>query len=522
VKDSPGTWFDAHLSAGSLCIDSGDSSIVAVGDVDFDGGSRVVGSAVDIGADESDPNLPVLPPTIRIVRVSPPGDDLNDGSSWTRSMRSVRGALSAATWDGPSQIWVAAGTYIEQISLRPFIHLCGGFAGNETSLDQRDLQTNGTILDGNQADSVITALAVGNWSTVDGLTIRNGRSSRGAGVAIDSCSPTIANCVIQDNLAIAANPQFGRGGGIQCYNAFGLISNNVFRANSAGSGGGIYCEGDFKTKFSQGPFIFNNRLIGNTTTNAQSQVRGGAGIFVTGSSPVIANNLLTQNTAWTTGNGLSFGGGMLFDQFSQSLVANNTIVNNTATNGGGICLNGSSPTLVNNLVAFGTSGLRSVNSTSLLQNNCVFGNTVTNYDGIADPTGTNGNISVDPLLVSTTDLHLGTGSPCIDAGDDTVVGIGWRDVDGQVRNAGEHVDIGADEFGSPLPFHLTLIASSGTGPTVLRLGSEPGQNYVFEGAAEFSTWLPFSTNLATNTTIEVSDTAPGSAARFYRARTVPP
>jgi hypothetical protein len=69
---------------------------------------------------------------------------------------------------------------------------------------------------------------------------------------------------------------------------------------------------------------------------------------------------------------------------------------------------------------------------------------------------------------------------------------------------------------------LTLIASSGTGPTVLRLGSEPGQNYVFEGAAEFSTWLPFSTNLATNTTIEVSDTAPGSAARFYRARTVPP
>ena len=57
-----------------------------------------------------------------------------------------------------------------------------------------------------------------------------------------------------------------------------------------------------------------------------------------------------------------------------------------------------SPTIVNNtIVAFNSSGIAGA-ATAELRYNCVYGNTVYNYPGVTDPTGTNGNISVDPLF----------------------------------------------------------------------------------------------------------------------------
>jgi hypothetical protein len=100
-------------------------------------------------------------------------------------------------------------------------------------------------------------------------------------------------------------------------------------------------------------------------------------------------------------------------------------------------------------VAFGSSGVRGTNGTPQFLNNCVFGNADFNYYGIPDPTGKNGNLSVDPLLVATNDFHLGTSSPCIDAGDDFSAHPDWLDLDGEPRMMGAHVDIGADEATQP-------------------------------------------------------------------------
>jgi hypothetical protein len=68
----------------------------------------------------------------------------------------------------------------------------------------------------------------------------------------------------------------------------------------------------------------------------------------------------------------------------------------------------------------GTSGYSSV-----LEHNDVYGNSGGGYVGITDPTGSDGNIAIDPLFVaysassavSSWDLHPAAGSPLIDAGD---------------------------------------------------------------------------------------------------------
>jgi hypothetical protein len=45
-----------HLGTGSACIDRGDGSLTYTGEVDFDGESRVLGTRVDMGVDEYNPD----------------------------------------------------------------------------------------------------------------------------------------------------------------------------------------------------------------------------------------------------------------------------------------------------------------------------------------------------------------------------------------------------------------------------------------------------------------------------------
>jgi len=125
-------------------------------------------------------------------------------------------------------------------------------------------------------------------------------------------------------------------------------------------------------------------------------------------------------------------------------VANCTISGNDNY---GAYVNSGGSKLSNSLVTLNDKGVYSGHSQTLSHND-VYGNTTANYDGIADPTGTNGNISADPLFVDRAagNLHLLPGSPCIDVGDDSVVTAGQTDLDGNPRIQGAHVDMGAYEY----------------------------------------------------------------------------
>jgi len=350
------------------------------------------------------------------------GDDANSGRSWRTSKKSARAAMDAAR--AGEEIWVAAGKYVESITMKPGVALYGGFAGGESFREERRPEVNRAILDGNQKGSVVTILAGGGSDTrIDGFTIQHGNSSSvGGGIQIvcgDRASPIVANNVITDNRAAFA----GGGIGVACAGrglASPTITGNRITDNRADSRGGAIYVGD-------GVATMLNNMITNNRADA------GGGVYAV--NGLIANNAILENRSGADGGGGIYGVGAV-------QIINNTLVDNRALAGGGgaIELADSSALVVSNIIAFGSSGLRASHASPTLRNNCVFGNRDFDYSGVRPGSG---DINADPQLAEP--VRLRRTSPCIDAGDDGAVRAGWTDINGDPRILSVHVDIGADE-----------------------------------------------------------------------------
>ena len=213
------------------------------------------GTHVDIGADESDGMIWPAGPYV-IVRVSPNGNDANDGSSWTLAKGTVQAGIDLAGALG-GEVWVQAGIYQERIFLHPYAYVYGGFAGTEDSRDQRHWTTQATILDGQSAGAVVVVQAGEQVSAIDGFTIRNGTGN-------------------------ASPYHYLYGGGILCYGSSPTITNNMITGNgcSNGVGAGIGC-------VYSSPRIVNNTITGNE----------GGGIYGDTGSPTIINTIVAFNSS---------------------------------------------------------------------------------------------------------------------------------------------------------------------------------------------------------------------------------
>ncbi len=87
-------------------------------------------------------------------------------------------------------------------------------------------------------------------------------------------------------------------------------------------------------------------------------------------------------------------------------------------------------------------------STVTFTNSVVWGNTPADFSGMTDPTGSDGNLSADPLFLDLSpadpadwDLHLDTSSTLIDAGDSAL-----SDPDGSSSDIGLYGGPDADLF----------------------------------------------------------------------------
>ncbi|MEE9129111.1 MAG: right-handed parallel beta-helix repeat-containing protein [Phycisphaerales bacterium] len=213
---------------------------------------------------------------------------------------------------------------------------------------------------------------------IDGFTIRNG-NGRGGGLFIHhNCEATIRNCVIT-----------------QC---------------TSNTGGAILCEDG------SSPTLINCVITANTATN-------GGGLYIWfGSSPTLINCTITNNIADADGGGV-----YLFTFGTSPSFINCTITDNLGKrSGGGVFVLSGSPVILNSIVWRNTGEQITDNSETL----------TVRYSDVEGGWPGTGNIDADPLFLDPDngDYHLSSGSPCIDAADNTAVPQGIdTDLDGNPR-----------------------------------------------------------------------------------------
>ncbi len=336
-------------------------------------------------------------------------DPVHDGTTWATAYLTVQEGLTAAV--SGDEVWVAksspaAAAYYESITLKAGVALYGGFSGAESSLTERNRDLNVTILDGN-AGYIVSSSA--QQAVMDGFMIRNGL----IGFYQSDGSSTFANCTFSAN-------QYGH-----------YISKGTVNL--------IECEISGNAK--AGIEVYNGTV---TLANCDLFANAAKGINTTGGTVNIAGCRIFQNVYGvysaggvtnvvnSTFNSNSFG---VYATFGTLTATNCTISGNNQ----GVTQAGGTITLANSIVSACGKGLaRHSESLSLtLTSNNVFGNAL-NFEKVSDPTGTNGNISVDPMLSNPYhDVHLQPGSLCIDAGNNALVQSGWTDIDGQARVQGD-------------------------------------------------------------------------------------
>lgn len=240
--------YDTYLGGYTSFMPTNQCEVVNKGTVtsglttDITGGSRSRGGAPDLGAYEAE--LPV-DGTVVYVRQGGTGD----GSTWEKATGSIQGAIDMAT----KEVWVAAGTYNERITLKNGVNLLGGFAktGNpDNKLDgtNRDISNANpdfmTIIDGQSGGRVVTqSTDFATLTMVEGFVIQNGSirgsdaNNNGAGVKLMS-NGKLKNCLVQNNTHTNTynswrdDPKYIGGGGISI-SAGSIVDGCIIKGNKA-------------------------------------------------------------------------------------------------------------------------------------------------------------------------------------------------------------------------------------------------------------------------------------------------
>ncbi|MCP4021325.1 MAG: hypothetical protein GY729_05740, partial [Desulfobacteraceae bacterium] len=427
---------------------------------------------------------------------------LKVGSTLWADYGTIQAAVDAAAAD--DEIWVMEGDYVlsNEISINKAISIFGGFAGFETSREQRDWQSNITTIDGN---STVRCLNISSNALINGFNVKNGYSQhQGGAVYIIDAAPNFEHCNFMNNSSD------GSGGAI--YNSgFNCadspeISDCTFQWNGAiHYGGAIF-------NSSSSPSILNCVFTNNGTTNTDMGYGGSSGGAIyseTRSAPVIVGCTFSFNSVnvyggaiyingWGasdptiisncifTNNTSQFCGGALFNIHFFGVVSNCVFTSNLAALKGGAMHNADAEgthivncTIKDNTSGYGTELYNSdISDTTLTITNTIIRNdapsqvivnaygsplvgncNITGSGGSSnwdDSFGIDGGANIDqmPLFVSSEDLHLETGSPCIDTGDNTTEYLPATDLDGNNRiqdgdgdgDGDAIVDMGAFEF----------------------------------------------------------------------------
>ena len=240
----------------------------------------------------------------------------------------------------PMFVYVAGGSYTEEVNLKPGISIYGGYSSTDWS---RNTTSNVTALTGpteiglRSSGTVTTAFR--STTVVDGLDISGGSGSTNSiAVQLDpGASPTITNNILR-----------GKAGNVYSY---GVRTSDACPCS---------------------PIISNNTILGGNAPNTNY------GIYIwSATSPIsINNNIISGGTAGTS-QGLSL------KNSTAVTISNNVIMGGSGTTNYAIYLSTSSPTVFNNTINGGTTGsvfaiyMTDTSNSANLRNNILFNSTGT-------------------------------------------------------------------------------------------------------------------------------------------------
>lgn len=375
------------------------------------------------------------------IHVNAAASGANDGTSWANAFNSLQAAIaSAASGD---DIWVAAGTYKpattdRTVSFRLIngVHLYGGFEGIESTLLERDVAANPTILSGDllgndnanispgeptRSDNSVHVVSVGATATTSGSI---GSSTRCDGFIVEGGN---AN----------GSPSHYGGGLYLGFTSRGAsnvtLAKLVIRRNLAVfDGGGVFNNGDITIE----SCVFDSNRAGNA---------GSALLTSDQSAPVLVSSLFTRNL----GSTLIYAG----DTYSRPEITNCTF----AANQGSVYGAAFASPSIRNCIFWGNTtppgltldtGSPNVNSPPTVENCLIeggfpgIGNLATNprFININLPEGPDGKWFTDD-----DGLRLQGSSPAMDAGNSmAILGLAQKDIRGLDRVIGP-VEIGSYE-----------------------------------------------------------------------------
>lgn len=392
-----------NVLEGSVMIDKGDNDYYdqnVYGSEDMAGNPRISGDRISVGAYEYQ-----YLPTTRIRYVKPTATGTGDGSSWDNASGDLQKMIDELADNNVSQqageVWVAAGTYKPQSQLisgmnysasfrmRDGISVYGGFAGNETSKQERAKGTmpwdftNVTVLEAAYYESKLawtnSKWTVGSdsrhvvWfapmsgesdftriTTLDGVTVQGGyaqgntglddfKTDRGGGVYMDGANAYLSNCIVRENYAT------GNGGGVYLKN--GRVQTSlIYNNNADADGGAVYVENRGLVHRSMltnnsalngaGVYLYNGAeassddpdhpeyLILSTCVVSNNTVRGNGAVYCD-KGGVLMQNTITNNECVTatdaTDVNASQTGGIYVDEYA--LVLNSVLWNNQMQGG---------------------------------------------------------------------------------------------------------------------------------------------------------------------------------------------
>ena len=246
-----------------------------------------------------------------------------NGGSWQQASSDLQATLTRTKamrgfYGQSPDIWVAQGTYQGDgnashyaFTLVEGCNLYGGFVGNETSINQRDIVAHPTILDGRTMQPILNqpvAFADSNHTVINGFTFRRGRqTATGANAAavclrgnvtvsdchfIGNVSTTTSSGIFAQNSIIERCEFTGNNGGNGICAIYGTtrISNCLFTDNVATNGGAIYADAT-ATGDDRYAAVINTTIVNNRATNQ------GGGIYFAQYGVKLTNCILWNNTA---------------------------------------------------------------------------------------------------------------------------------------------------------------------------------------------------------------------------------